>query len=60
MEWQPEINVRILSPDMFTVSTVADTEEESSPVDKTLRLLPLLEATAFPAPSIVEPIRLPI
>ena len=57
----PEIKVQIISPNVFTISTMplSDTEE-ISPIAETLRLMPLLEATAFPVPSILEPNRLAI
>ncbi len=57
----PEIKVQVIAPDMFTISTMPEPSgEELSPVDETLRLIPLLEATAFPVLSILEPNRLAI
>jgi len=56
-----EIKVQIIAPDMFSISTISEpSEDELSPVDETLRLIPLLEATGFPVPSILEPNRLPL
>ena len=57
----PEIKVQIIAPDVFTISTMPPSDAEKlSPVDETLRLIPLLEATALPVPSILEPHRLAI
>ena len=57
----PEIKVQIVAPDVFTISTTPPSDgEEISPTDEALRLIPLLEATAFPVPSILEPNRLAI
>lgn len=56
-----EIKVQIIAPDVFTISTIPLSDvEEISPLDETLRLIPLLEATAVPVPSILEPNRLAI
>jgi len=56
-----EIKVQVIAPNMFTISTIPEPAgEELSPVDETLRLIPLLEATAFPVPTILEPNRLAI
>ena len=57
----PEIKVQIIAPNVFTISSMPPSDgEEISPLDETLRLIPLLEATAFPVPSILEPHRLAI
>ena len=52
-----EIKVQIIPPDTFSgVSAPEPGEEELSPVEETLRISPLLEATVVPVPVMLHPV----